>query len=400
MTYINTTFAHGNGPFSRTVDWAISVNNERERIGMSRLPIVVPLVYPGRQERIIKEEISSSEGSDFLQKHPDEIWHDRVQGEILAKLMFKGKDYSESLVSLTKNYFQAESEMQKHLDGKRKVETLDGRVDEIDLRDCAFQLGLNNRIQTRLPNQFYTAGGAGPFDELLERAIQDKYLSLDKKVMLDALPVARRMIENQVIIFSNEPGVFSYDESRQVRENEVHTPPFAHTPKPNFIELGEKGIYLLMTGIDGMRESGMYDAIFRLGMQLYAPNFSIGCLPEKIKQNVIPLAPNQINNPSILAQYARAGWSTVWLSHMAEKGFITMPYREGDDPEMLFNERGIKKLRLGEFIGDNPRVSLERALELIPHTRSYNQELIRKYGTLDGIDYAAKKVVEYLSHTL
>ena len=37
MSYINTTFAHGNGPFSRCVEWAIEVNNVREEKGFSRL---------------------------------------------------------------------------------------------------------------------------------------------------------------------------------------------------------------------------------------------------------------------------------------------------------------------------------------------------------------------------
>lgn len=395
MAYINTTFAHGNGPFSRTLDWAIAVNNERERRGMPRLPIVFPLVYPGRQERIMKEEIASNSGNDLL--NPDEIWLDKTQGEILAKLIFNGNDYAENLRLLKQNYFQAESDMQRHLDGKRKVETLDGRVDEIDLRDCAFQLGLNNRMQTGLPNQFYTSGGAGPFDEILERAILDKDIVFDKKIMLEALSVARKMIENQAIIFSNEPGVFSYDKSRQVRKNEVFTPPFIHFPKPDSAELLGKGIYLLMTGIDGIRESGMYHAVLELGMRIYSPGFSINSLPEEIRKKAILLNPNQINNPNIVAQYARAGWSTVWLSHLAEKGFITPPYQKTDDPEMLFNERGIRKLKLGVVVEDNPRESLQKALELAEHTRDYNQCLIRRYGTLDGINYAAKKVVEYMA---
>ena len=69
MNYINTTFAHGNGPFSRTLDWAISVNNERTQRGLQRLSVVVPLVYPRRQERIMREEILLNSGQDFLKKN-------------------------------------------------------------------------------------------------------------------------------------------------------------------------------------------------------------------------------------------------------------------------------------------------------------------------------------------
>jgi len=396
MSYINTTFAHGNGPFSRCVEWAIEVNNVREEKGFSRLQVVVPLVYPGRQERIMKEEIETNVSPNFLKKHPDEILLDRRQGELLNALMFKGKDYAENLRGLARDYFSVEDAMQKHLDGKRKVETLDCRVEEIDLRDCSFQLGLNNRMQTGIANQFYTAGGAGPFDELLERAIADSEISLDRKSMKDALPVARRMIENQRIIFSNEPGVFSYVSSRKLKDNEVLTPCFIHFPKPDNTELPGKGIYLTATGIDGVRESGMYDAVAELGMQIYAPKFAIGSLPDAVKEKAIELKPSKINNPNIVAQYARAGWSSVWLSHMAEKGFITPAYQNADDPEMIFNERGIKKFRLGAVIEDNPQGALEKSLELASKVSEYNSELIFRYGTLDGIRYSAEKVVDYL----
>ncbi len=397
MGYINTTFAYGNGPYSRCVEWAIEVNNVREEKGLKRLQIIVPLVYPGRQERIMKEEIAINVSSDFIEKHPTEILLDRRQGELLAKLMFKGVDYGENLELLTKDYQNIENTIQEHLDGKREVETFDGLIYGVDLRDIELQLGLNNRMQTDLPNQFYTAAGAGPFDEVLERAISDSEVKFDREVMKAALPIARRMIEGQKLIMSNDPGVFSYDDKRKLRDNEMSTPPFIHSPKPDNTELPGKGIYLLMTGIDGVRESGMYGAVADLGMQIYAPSFSIKDLPEKVREKVIALGPSQINNPNVVAQYARAGWSTVWLSHLAEKGFLTPQYNKKDDPEMLFNERGIKKLRLGAIIGMDPKSALEEAIALAEETSAgFNKSLKEKYGTLDGIRYSAEAVVDYM----
>ena len=174
MGYIATTFANGNGHYSRCVNWAIEVNNIRQERGLKRLPIVVPLVYPGRQERIIQEEI----GQEFVRSHPEEILLDKIHGELLAKLMFKGNDYSENLRQLVQQYARVESEVQEHFNGRRKLQTLDGKTLELDLRDAEFQLGVNNRMQTLFPNQFYTAAGAGPFDELLERAILDERVCL------------------------------------------------------------------------------------------------------------------------------------------------------------------------------------------------------------------------------
>ena len=375
MGYINTTFAHGNGPYSRCVEWAIAVNDVRDGRGLERLPIVVPLVYPRRQERIMREEISSHVSPSFFEDHPDEVLLDRGQGKLLEKLMFKGKDYSENLEFLMREYWSVEVETQRYLEGKGELSNMNGEVREVDLRDCELQLGLNNRMQTSLPNQFSVSGGAGPFDEVLERAIVDESVRLDRGVMRDVLPIARRMIEGQKIIFSNEPGVFSYDGDRVLNSNEVMTPPFVHPPNKSNIILPRRGIYFLMSGIDGIRESGMYDAVADLGMQIYAAPFSINGLPEKVRDNAIELVPAQINNPKIIAQYARSGWSEVWLSHLSEKGFMTPPHLKTDDPEIAFNLRGIEKLGLGVVVSDNPREDLERAVKLAENVGEYNKSL-------------------------
>lgn len=401
MKYINTTFAHGNGPYSRTVEWAIEVNNVREEKGLRRLPVVVPLVYPGRQERIMREEITTHVSPDWFDKHPDEIWLDRRQGELLLGLMFRTKDYSENLRVLVRDYKGVEEGVQRHLNGRRELENfVDGEGSEFDLRDCEFQLGLNNRMQTGLPNQFYTAGGAGPFDEVLERAIVDSEVTFDRDVMKSTLPVARRMIKNQKIIFSNDPGVFSYDEDRKLRNNEQLTPPFVHPPKPDETELPEKGVYFLASGIDGVRESGIYNAITDLGLRVYTAKFSLSALPEELREQAreYPMKPAQINNPKIIAQFARAGWSEVWFSHLAEKGFITPAYQSKDDPEILFNNKGIEKLGLGVILRENPQKALEESIELAFKVGEYNQKLVERFGTLDGIRYAAEGVVEYLEN--
>ncbi len=399
MNYANLTFAHGNGPYSRCVEWAIAVNDVRQERGLSRLPVVVPLVYPkeDRQKRIMKEEVESNVSPDWFDKHSDEIWLDKKQGELLGQLMFKGKDYGDNLRMLVRDYQEVEDETQKHLNGKRKLENfVSDESEQFDLRDCKFQLGLNNRIQTGLPNQFYTAGGAGPFDEVLRRAIADDKIELDKESMRTAIPIAKRMIKGQKIIFSNEPGVFSYDANRVLRDNEQLTPPFVHSPKPNDKELPERGVYFLASGIDGVRESEIYNAVADLRMRVYTTEFSLNALPEEIREQAKEhlLKPSEINNPKIVAQFARSGWSEVWLSHLAEKGFITPPYQQSDDPEILFNNRGIEKLRLGVVLREDSRKALERSVELASKVGDYNKGLIDRFRTLDGIRYAAERVVD------
>ena len=58
MTHIITTFAHGNGPYSRTIDLALAVNQRLKE----KMPIVVPLVYGDRQKKIIQRPQHRSHG--------------------------------------------------------------------------------------------------------------------------------------------------------------------------------------------------------------------------------------------------------------------------------------------------------------------------------------------------
>jgi len=397
MEYINTTFAHGNGPYSRCVEWAIEVNNVREERKLERLPIVVPNVYGERQKKIMKEEIEGHISDTFFEEHPDEIWFDSVQGNLLMSLMFNSSDYSENLETLALEYGNVENKMKRHLDGERRLECfVNLEIRNFDMRNCKLQLGLNNRIQTGLPNQFYVSGGAGPFDEVLERAVEDDKININRNVVTKILPIARRMIENQKIIFSNEPGVFSYDDNRLARDNEEGTPPFIHSPKYDDTPLTKKGIYFLATGIDGIRESGIYDTISEFGLQVYVAKFSMNGLPDSVRLEAIELAPSKINNPNIVAQYARAGWSEVWLSHLTGKGFLTSPYQDKDDPEIKFNNKGIEKYGLGVIVGKNPKEDLDKAIKLASKVGEYNRSLLTRYGTLDGIRYAAERVVNVL----
>ena len=75
MKYIAITFAHGNGPYVRTVNWAIELNNIREEKNLSRIPIVVPLIYPDSQEEILRREINFT-NPGLIERNPQEILFD------------------------------------------------------------------------------------------------------------------------------------------------------------------------------------------------------------------------------------------------------------------------------------------------------------------------------------
>jgi len=394
MNLINTTFAHGNGPYSRCVEWAIEVNNVREERGLGRLGIIVPLIYPDRQREILKIEIASNVAQDFLDKHPDEILFDEVQGILLSQLMFSGSNYSENLTKLHQKYYDIESKIQKHLSGTGKLKTFTGKSVKVDFKQIILQLGLNNRVQTNLPSQFYSTAGAGPFDEILEKSNEENEIKIDRMLIEKVLPIAKRMMENQEIIFSNYPGVFSYDNARKLRQNEMLTPPFIHPRKKDNTKIA-KGVYLIVTGIDGIRQSNFYNAVKGLGMKIYTQPHSIKDLPKEIE--VMPLELDKINNPNILVIYARSGWSSVWTAHLTGKGFMTPKFLAEDDPEIFFNEKSILKLHIGAVVNHDVIAALDEALKLSKKTFGFNRMILEKYGTLDGIRFAAEKVVDALA---
>ena len=102
MEFINTTFAHGNGPYSRNVDLSLAVNEEFRKRRMNTLPIVVPLVYGDRQKRIMLEDFG-----DIIKKNPELILLDEFHGEVLRGLLFHEGTYQENLEAFLERYNSA-----------------------------------------------------------------------------------------------------------------------------------------------------------------------------------------------------------------------------------------------------------------------------------------------------
>jgi hypothetical protein len=385
MQFINTTFAHGNGPYSRTTDLALAINAELKTRGEEPFHVVVPLVYGKRQKKIMQESLG-----EVLTANPDLILLDELQGDILNKLFFKTGNYEQNLEHLLENQPRLESQLRDYLSGTLRLKTFDGKSRNVNSRDIAFEISHNPRVATGFQNSFYTT--IGLFSEILEQTYQEtlegRIKGFNPAIVKEAVAIAKRIEDDRKVHFIPEPFVFSYDKTRKRREKEIFTPPFIHVPKPNNEQVIE-GMYVMLTGIDGL--SSLFEEVNKFGMKLYCPPFV------KVKGADNNHAPNFVANHNIKYQFARTGWSSVWLSHMTETPLITPAYTTGDDTEIYFNEKSVGELVIASTFNPlNITKTLRQADSQIPKMRAVNRALIRNYKTLDGIDYTAKAIVDSL----
>ncbi len=391
---ILTNFAFGNGPYARAIDLAIDINSELVRKGDRKHQILVPWVfslYGDRQRRIIEEEFSAQFGKVITR---EDIILDKELGEFLGNIFYKGKDYQEDLANLVTNHAKNEQGFNERLKGKFKAVDLAGNEVTVNGDDIAFEVSHNPKVSTELKS-FYTT--IAPFSEILRETAKSvelgelKGFNLD--TLMDAEVIANKIEHSQTIMFQPEPFVFSYKAGRGRPYNEIFTPPFIHLPEPNNKPI-DKGMYTMITGV-GDELGDLFNQVTKFGLKLYYPPFVKDTKFEG--DNSYP--PSIISNPNILYFYARSGWSSVWHPHMTETPLITPAYKQGDDPEIFFNEKTVKRLRLGVVFHptDDPKQVLKEADSLVPNYQEINRKLIGNYGTLDGVTYTARVVTDYLN---
>ena len=196
-------------------------------------------------------------------------------------------------------------------------------------------------------------------------------------------------IENdQQLYFVADPATFSNKgkEFRKSRKNEVYTPPTLHKLK-NTDDNIKKGIYVTVTGIPGLNR--LFEEARNIGLQIYSNK------PESVAGS-IKASPSIMAHENILLHFARSGWGSVWLSQFTKTPFITPSYDKDDDPEIYFNNICIEQLGLGTIYKNQ---NLDELLEIkdvyVSNIEKINKYLMDTYGTLDGIEYTTKKIVNH-----
>ena len=166
----------------------------------------------------------------------------------------------------------------------------------------------------------------------------------------------------------------------------MYTPPTLHKLK-NTDDNIKKGIYVTVTGIPGLNR--LFEEARNIGLQIYSNK------PESVAGS-IKASPSIMAHENILLHFARSGWGSVWLSQFTKTPFITPSYDKDDDPEIYFNNICIEQLGLGTIYKNQ---NLDELLEIkdvyVSNIEKINKYLMDTYGTLDGIEYTTKKIVNH-----
>ncbi len=417
--FIVTNFAYGTGPYLRTTDLAIAFNDELEIAGYKRMGIIVPWVYGEKQKRVMLEEFSEHE-----KKYPGEIMLDKKLGELLCSIFYADSTYEEALSAWVKNYREVSLHAYQHLSFDVEVETFGGEKRIIDGTKIAVELSRSPRLRYNVAPSYVTS--FANVADILERAQAIPEIAVDHELLKQGVKAAEWVERNQKMRCVAWPATFGYlcpnfSDSCHSRESgnpdynkekfgfsrpksgmtemigdmscvdkgryydEIFVPPIAPPPQPNNAEI-EKGIFVTITGIPGLER--LYQDAKRLGLKLYSNDTD--AVPESIY-----MSPHVIPNKNIICQFARAGWSSIWISMISGTPLVVPDFDSHDDPEIYFNNRSVEELGLGIVYRGQP---FEKILEQVPRIKKSSEnvkkQILDKWGTIDGNRHCAKMFVD------
>lgn len=214
--------------------------------------------------------------------------------------------------------------------------------------------------------------------DIWSAAAKESDVKIDRDLLKKASDKMRRIENGYDQSYIAEPGTFAEPDG-----GAIAIPPTLHTPVADETKL-EPGIYVSATGIPGLER--IFTGAAKLGLRLYSndPASVIG------SQKALPTA---IGNPAIRFQFARAGWGAIWTSLLCGTPLVLAPYDESDDPEIFFNTRRVEELGIG-VIYKNQTIEqlLQQTAATLPRMQECRNGLQKRFGTLDGIAYAAQKI--------
>src|SRR3989344_2545466 len=386
--YIILNFLHGNGPYLRTIELALAVNDALEDKGYERKRIIVPLVYGDRQKRIMEENFGEA-----IRRRPREILLERKLGSLIQPLLYSGNEsYNKSLKGFLETHQETQGNTQKYIDGGLKAETFAGLEIRIAKNEIALEINRCPQLNLGIERSYYT--GFDYISKVLEHALRENDLEIDRETVERCIPLYNEIEKKQTLHFVAEPSIFSYlGERKKKYVTEVDTPPntnqikyFSYAPKYDKVE---DGAYVTITGIPGLEH--LFRDIKRAGMEIYTHR------PELIQGSRFA-PPDIIANKNIKFHFARSGWGSLWLSLMTDTPFIARPYKEEDDFEIYFNNKCIEHLGIGKVFKEGETLDdlMRYGEEYKRNVKVLKDNLIKKYNTLNGVKYTAEKIVEDL----
>jgi hypothetical protein len=381
--YIVTNFAYGTGPYLHATELAVAFNDELERLGKERARIIVPLVYGERQRAVMQEEFA-----DFLRERPDEILLDETLGAMLREIFYDGSaDYAVSLARWVERVRDVSSHAREHLCGTFTVETFGGERHEVDGRQIIVELSRSPRLRLDIAPAYSTTFGF--LSDIFTHTLGEPAdaIAIPEDALRRGTEAARWIEDGQRMHAVGFPGTFTSDLSTELeRENAFLTPPLtSQRPKPH-PPLHGRGILVTVTGISGLER--LYEGARELGLTLYSTT-------EGVPEGSVRVPPDVIIDQNIAFQFARAGWGSIWLSLNTGVPIVVPAFDTADDPEIYFNNRMVEQLGMGIVYRGEPLGDImERLPAVCSRQQKLRDDILSRWGTLDGHNVSAEKFVD------
>ncbi|MFA6889162.1 MAG: hypothetical protein WC254_06725 [Candidatus Woesearchaeota archaeon] len=325
--------SHGNEPY---ILGGLIARKYQELIG-EKIEIIMPLLYPGRQERILNEEGITAT-------------LDSVLGELVQPLLFKDNDFDKHIDEIVHKRERVESAIRHYVN--ERYGTIDFEI--------------NTGAKTRITNEIYYAFPT-VLSQLLQYTVQEGGLGFNVSNLEQGSKVMRTVEGDFAAAFIPSVHTFSYDPHRKSVEREIPTPPLKPLSKQCDKDIPLRSVYCMPSGT-GSEIQTILDRAAALSQQGYSI-----IVPPWIKDNRYRIEePSVIAHSNVVRVVGRAGWGTLWTCQQAETEFEPVPYKSGDDPEIYFNNKTLEARSLLEA------TAVQR----------------RQFSTMDGIEYVAKQILQ------
>ncbi|OHA42099.1 MAG: hypothetical protein A3H68_03280 [Candidatus Taylorbacteria bacterium RIFCSPLOWO2_02_FULL_46_40] len=384
--FIVLNFAYGTGPYLRCLDLALAFNQELQVRGRERLGIIVPWVYGEKQKSIICQEFFAHD-----KRYPGEILFDRRLGSILKSVFYSGSKYEKVLEKWASNVRVISAKANRHLSGVLDLETIIGEKVRIKGENIVVELSRSPRIRYEVAPAYFTSFGY--LGEILERSRNVRKGLIDvKPSLLKEGSKAADWVEGSYRLHClSYPATFTSlnlslgDDSKRYYKDEIIVPPIGPTPKLNE-KIIAPGIFVTISGVSGLKR--LYKEAKKLGVAIYSNDV-------KSALGSIRSLPDLISNNNIIFQFARAGWSSVWLSMIVGTPLVVPSFDPKDDPEIYWNNKAVEELGIGiVYRGQCFDKLMGQVVGIRRKQVAIKERILKKWGTLNGLVVCAKIFVD------
>lgn len=356
MAFILCNPGYGNGPILRCAEVAVALNTALEKAKKPRAAIILPLLYGKKQRKMFEEEFP---GYPFV--------FDETLGSIIASLVRENEAYEKFLRHWIANVDDVSAKVRVHI--RSTYGNIMCEIARVPL------------VETNISPAY--AAGFAKISTILRASSKESAVTIPKNILRAASIRMEKLERRYNLYLLTEPGSFPGRGASMI--------PPTITKKRLVHDIAGRSAYVT---VSGMRHPELLNSIAR---ELNIQTFSHA--PERIS-NAKHATPAALEHHNIVLHVARAGWGALWNSLLTTTPLLTLPYDPDDDPEILFNIRRMRSLKLGMLYKGQASTEIFKKAKLLKIAMTaYRKKLKARFGTLDGSAIAAQKILAHLLHS-